>query len=174
MGQYGAMIADAASVGLRYATRLTTDIPATRFARLAAPAGRVVQANHPAFSLGHLCLYPVRVQQLLGFDTSDTRPPEGYEKLFSKEATCQDDPAGSIYPSSAELLPFFERSYQAALLALREVNDEQLLAANPVQTPLQSVCPTLGAILTFYVSGHVTTHLGQVSTWRRMEGMPPA
>jgi hypothetical protein len=174
MGQYGSMIADAASVGLRYAQRLLTNIPESRFARLAAPGGETIQSNHPAFVIGHLCLYPVKIMQLLGRDTSQVLPPAGYEALFSKDATCQDDVAGDRYPPAEELVQFFESSYDAALNALRSASDEQLAAENPLDTPMKQVCPTLGSMLTFYVTGHVTTHLGQLSTWRRMEGLPAA
>ncbi len=173
MGQYGSMVADAATVGLRYANRLITGVPADRFARMSAPAGQTIVSNHPAFALGHLSLYPIKVLQLLGQDTASVQPPSNFEQLFSKDAKCQDDTAGTIYPSSDEIVAFFNSSYQAAIDALRKASDEQFTVDNPVDTPIKQVCPTLGAMLTFYVTGHVTMHLGQLSTWRRMEGLPP-
>jgi hypothetical protein len=174
MSHFGAMIADASGVGLRYASRLIHGIPEGRFARLATPGGQVVQSNHPAFVLGHLCLYPVKVTHLLGYDSTTVKPPEGYEQLFSKDAKCVDDPTGSIYPPSEQIIQFFTTSYAVALEALRNANDAQLSAENPVDTPMKQLCPTLGSLLTFYMTGHVTTHLGQLSTWRRMEGLPAA
>ncbi len=175
MGQVGPTLADAASVGLGYASRLLTDIPQDRFARLAAPGNQVIQANHPAFILGHLSLYPWKVVQLLNFDADITRvkPSENYESLFSKQATCVDDPQQSIYPASDEITAFFEGSYQIALDALRSASDEQLAAPSPDDSPMKKKCPTLGGVLAFYVTGHVTTHLGQLSTWRRMQGLAP-
>lgn len=170
----GSMIADAASLGPRYAQRLLSGIPADRFARLSAPGGTTVEANHPAFVLGHLCLYPVKVLDLLGLDTSTAAPPESYERLFSKDAKCVDDPTQSIYPASEQIVALFEKSYASALDALRNATDEQLAAENPLDTPMKQLCPSLGGLLTFYMTGHVMTHLGQLSTWRRMEGMPPA
>lgn len=174
MTSYGNMIADASTVGLRYAQRLLKGIPPERFARFATPGGETIAANHPAFIVGHLCLYPAKVVQLLDYPSSDAQPPADYERLFSKDAQCQDDRDGSIYPAADALTAAFERSYAAALTALRAASDAQLSAENPVDTPMKQVCPTLGAMLTFYVTGHVTTHLGQLSTWRRMEGLPPA
>ncbi|MGN6136842.1 MAG: DinB family protein [Aureliella sp.] len=174
MGKIGAMIADASTVGLRYAKRLVESIPAERFARLAAPGGQPVQSNHPAFNIGHLTLYPLRVVELLGADTSAAAAPANFTVAFSKEAQCADDPDGTLYPSKQELLEVFQRTYDAALEALRSCDDELLLAPNPVDTPMKNVCPTLGSMLAFYMTGHVTSHLGQISTWRRMEGLPAA
>lgn len=174
MGQIGFIIADTASVGIRMAGRLVTDIPAERFGRFAAPAGQTIRSNHPAFALGHLCLYPAKVYQLLGQDPTDVQPPTHYEKLFSKDATCQDDADGTLYPTNAEIIDFFNRSYTAAQTILRSASDAQLSADNPLDTPMKQLCPSLGSLLNFYMSGHVTTHLGQISAWRRMDGMKPA
>lgn len=174
MGQIGAIIADASTVGLRYGKRLLDSVPEERFARLASLGGQPIFANHPAFNVGHLTLYPVRVLELLGADKATATPPANYQVLFSKDARCTDDADGSLYPPKAELLEVFQRTYDAALAALRACDDQLLLAPNPVDAPIRSVCPTVGSMLAFYMTGHVTSHLGQVSTWRRMEGLPPA
>jgi hypothetical protein len=168
MGQFGAMIADAADVSQRYAKRLLVGIPADRFARFAAPGRQVVESNHPAFILGHLSLYPANVVRLLGLDIATV------VALFSKDAKCQDDAHGIIYPSMQEVSRVFFSTYEIALSAMRDASDSQLTVENPVDTPLKQVCTTLGSLLGFYLTGHVATHLGQFSTWRRMEGMPPA
>lgn len=174
MASCGMTIAETASMGPRYAKRLVDGIPTDRFARLSSPGGHVVQANHPAFVLGHLCLYPVKVLEHLGVDSTAVKPPAGFEELFSKNATCQDDPNGSLYPPADQLMSFFDESYAAAIEAIRQAPDELLSAPNPVDTPMKTVCTTLGSLLAFYLTGHVMTHLGQLSTWRRMEGLPPA
>ena len=173
MGTTGAIIAQAAAMGPRYASRLIEEIPAERFGRFASPGGQVVEANHPAFILGHLCLYPQQVLDFLGQDPAPIKPPENYTELFSKKAKCQDDADGSLYPHKEELVAFFMNAHEAALDTIREATEEQLLSGNPVDTPLRKVAPTLGGLLTFYLTSHVMTHLGQLSTWRRMEQMPP-
>ncbi len=174
MGQFGAMFADAATVSQRYAKRLLVGIPVDRFARCAAPGKEVIESNHPAFILGHLSLYPVQVLRLLGQDTASVQPSDRFAKLFSKDAKCQDDAHGIIYPSMQEVSDVFFSTYELALTALRDATDSQLSAENPVDSPIKQICPTLGSMLGFYVTGHVAMHLGQLSTWRRMEGMPPA
>lgn len=174
MALIGSIIADAASVAQGYAQRLLKDIPEDRFARFSSPGDNAITANHPAFIYGHLALYPAKVMELLELELGATQPTEEFETLFSKTATCQDDPEGSLYPSPDAIVAFYTASYDAALSALRAASDEQLGAENPVESPLKQKCPSLGALLNFYMLGHVTTHLGQLSTWRRMEGMPPA
>jgi len=174
MGQIGAMVADASGVGLRYGKRLVDSIPEERFARMSSPGGQLITANHPAFNMGHLTLYPSRVLEMLGVEATPALPPTHYSGLFSKDAVCVDDDQGHKYPGKLELMEVFYRTYEVALAALRASDDAQLLAPNPVDTPLKNVCPTLGSLLAFYMIGHVTSHLGQLSTWRRMEGMPSA
>lgn len=170
----GALIADAALMGPRYAKRLLAGIPENRFARLSAFGGTSIQSNHPAFIVGHLGLYPVKVLELLGSDGASAKPPAGFSELFSDKATCVDDPDSTIYPSADALVPFFEDSHAQAIEALRNATDEQLSADNPVDTPMRTVCPKLGSLLAFYMTGHVMIHLGQLSAWRRMEGLSPA
>jgi hypothetical protein len=167
-------MADVAGVSQRYARRLLVGIPVDRFARFAAPGKQVVESNHPAFVLGHLSLYPVNVVRLLGLDTASVQPTDRYAALFSKDAKCQDDAHGIIYPSIQEVSNVFFSTYEIALSAMRNATDSQLAVENPVDTPLKQVCQTLGSMLGFYLTGHVAVHLGQLSTWRRMEGMPPA
>lgn len=174
MGQIGQMIAASASRTPLYAERLIKDISPAAFARLARPGGVVVQSNHPAFILGHLSLYPALVLSQLGRPAGDAAPPPSYEPLFKAGATCQDDPDGRIYPAMSELVPFFFRSTQVAMNAVAEASDEQLLAPNPAEGRSRELCPTIGAVIGFYLNGHAMSHLGQLSAWRRMMGLPAA
>ncbi len=174
MGQIGKMLADASSLGPRYVHRLCKDIPAEKFGALATPGSVSVDSNHPAFVIGHLCLYPARVLEFLQVPVGDVAPSENYQKLFSKEAKCVDDSAATLYPNKEELLAFFDLSYQRALEALRQADDELLLRENPVESPIKALVPTLGALISFYMGGHVMGHCGQISAWRRMQSLPPA
>ena len=174
MGNIGNSIADSASMGPRYLKRLLVGINDERFARFATPGGKVIDANHPAFILGHLCLYPVKVLELLQMDRLGVEPSERYIQVFSKDAKCVDDAAGSIYPARSDIVQHFEEYYELAIAAVRTVPDEQLSAPNPVDSPMRQVLPTLASVINFYLTGHVQMHLGQLSTWRRMEGLPPA
>lgn len=166
--------ANIATAGVGYIHRLLKDIPAERFGRLAAPGGTPIPSNHPAFIVGHLSLYPQKTLEFLGMDTSPVQPPSHYEELFSKLAQCQDDSEGSIYPHRDEIVATFDQGYQVAIEAVRNASVEQFAQDNPVDSPLRKSCPTLGDLLTFYLTNHIAIHAGQMSAWRRMEGMSPA
>ena len=174
MGTIGNLIADAASIAGKYQKRLTTDIPDSLFGRLVVVDGKAIQSNHPAFILGHLSLYPAKAMKLLGLPLGTTLPSDRLESIFSKETSCVDDITGDIYPSKQEIVLFFESSYEVALNAIRNAPDDRLLSENPTEGPIKKNCPTLGSMLAFYMDGHVMMHLGQLSAWRRFQGLPPA
>lgn len=168
----GNCIADSLTLSLRYADRLLKDIPAERFARFAVVGGTTVASNHPAFILGHLTLYGPRMVTHLG--GRPTPPPPGFEAACSKEATCVDDPAGTIYPPRDAVVAAFRTACEEAIAALRAAPDDVLQQPNPAEGRMRELFPTLGSVHAFYAGGHMMGHLGQLSAWRRMEGMTPA
>ena len=172
----GNCIADSLQLSLNYADRLLAGIDAGRFGRFAAvgPAGQAtaVESNHPAFVLGHLALYTPRMVSQLG--GTPTPVPARFESVFSKEGKCIDDPTGSVYPPMAEVVEVFRRGCQEAIAALRAASDDLLQRPNPAEGRMAQLFPTLGSLHGFYAGGHMMMHLGQVSAWRRMEGLGAA
>jgi len=164
-------ISDSLQLSIGYAETLLKDIPADRFARLAAPGGQVIASNHPAFVLGHLSLYGGRIAELSGA----TAPaiPDGFHAAFSKDAQCVDDPGGTIYPAMDEIVAFFRETYAASQKAVLAADDETLSRPNPV-AHMAKKFPTAGSMASFMGAGHMMLHLGQMSAWRRMEGLGPA
>lgn len=174
MGHIGQTIAAPGKLALLYAERLLAGVKAEQFGRLARPGGVVVQSNHPAFVLGHLCLYPPRMMQQLGQPPGPAACPAGYEALFKAGVECQDDPDGRRYPPMTELTDRFFTGYKPAISAVEAASDEQLLGPNPAEGRLRELFPTLGQAFAFYLGGHTQSHLGQISAWRRMMGLPAA
>lgn len=170
----GQTIATAGKMVPMYAERLLAGVEAKVFARFATVGGKVVQSNHPAWAYGHLALYPAKVMEHLGREAGAARVPAGWEALFKNGVECRDDPDGRVYPSMAEVVKFFHASYGAAIGALAEADDAALAGPNPTEGRMRELFPTLGSMLLFYMSGHPQIHLGQVSAWRRMMGLPPA
>lgn len=170
----GNVIADSLQLSLSYAERLLKDVPADKFARFATPGGQLVESNHPAFVYGHLSLYGPRILDQLGRGSATVTIPPRFMELFSKDAKCVDDPAGTLYPSMQEITERFSAGYKAASSVLREISDEALNQPNPLPAPMSERFPTLGSLQTFYCGGHLMMHLGQISAWRRMMGLPPA
>jgi len=170
----GNTIGDSLSLSLANARKMLTGVTPLNFARYATPGNQVVESNHPAFVYGHLSLYPARILDQLGVDSSAISPPARFQELFSKDATCQDDPTGSIYPSQAEVTEVFFRGYEKCLEILRNTPDEAFQIPNPTPGRMTELFPTLGSMQAFYVGGHLMLHIGQISAWRRMQGLGPA
>tara|TARA_R110002049_G_scaffold4601_5_gene32008 strand:+ start:19595 stop:20119 length:525 start_codon:yes stop_codon:yes gene_type:complete len=169
----GPMISASARLGIGYVERLLKDVTPENFARLAKVGDTTIESNHPAFILGHLSLYACRVIDQVGQDATAYEPSEAFEKVFSKDATCVDDPHGTIYPPMDEVVSAMLESYRAAADALDAADDAVLMEPNPNEA-MRGKFPTKGAMMAFYVGGHVMLHVGQMSAWRRAMGLGPA
>jgi hypothetical protein len=172
MSQLATAIHQSLQLSLGYAERLLTEITADQFARFATPGGKTVVSNHGAFVYGHLSLYPSRILTQLGVEA--TPVPAKFEDVFSKDATCTDDPESNIYPAMEEITSVFFDGYKSAGKAIVEAVDETLLQPNHGSGRIVELFPTLGSMHNFYVGGHMMIHMGQMSAWRRMLGLGPA
>ncbi len=170
----GDTIGDSLSLSLAYGRRMLTGVTPLIFARYAHPGNQVVESNHPAFVYGHLSLYASRIIEQLGGDASAVTPSAKFQELFSKDAKCQDDPTGTIYPGQEEVTEAFFKSYEACLAVLRSTPDEAFQKPNPAGGRMTEMFPTLGSMQAFYVGGHFMMHIGQISAWRRMQGLGAA
>ncbi|MEM9415462.1 MAG: DinB family protein [Planctomycetota bacterium] len=166
-------IAACATRALGLAEGLLNGIDAQRAARFTHGANGPVNANHPAFVYGHLSLYNAMLIGMLGKDASDAQVPVTYEGLFKHGVECVDDPNGDIYPSLDEVVENFKRGTQAAIKAVESCTDDELNAQTPDEG-FRTLAPTVGGIANFLLNDHTMFHLGQVSTWRRCEGLGSA
>ena len=163
MEQIGQMLAAGGGMGQLYARRLLRGVTPKNYARLAKPGGTLVQSNHAAFVLGHLGMYPAKVLERLGHSAGATACPAAYAGLFEAGAECRDDPEGSIYPALRGAYPALLRRLCGGACAVGEADDALLLSPNPAEGRSRELFPTIGAMLGFYVGGHVMSHLGQFS-----------
>ncbi len=170
----GQTIADSLSLSLSYSRRMLTGVTPEQFGRLARFGDQVIDSNHGAFVFGHLALYGSKIVEQLGGDAGAIAVPPSFATVFSKDAKCVDDPSGTIYPSMDEVTSVFFQGYEAAIVALQAAPDEVFQKPNPGQGRIAELFPTLGSMHTFYCGGHLMMHMGQVSAWRRMLGLPPA
>lgn len=169
----GESIAASAGLAVSYADRLLTGVTADKFARFAPVGNSVVTSNHPCFILGHLSLYAPRVVAELDGDAKAIQPSETFVTAFSKDAVCVDDPDGTIYPAMDEVVSAFRSSHQVAIDLLPTVEDSVFHQPNP-NDAMREKFPTIAAMHSFYLGGHIMIHMGQFSAWRRMMGMPAA
>ncbi len=74
--------------------------------------------------------------------------------------------AGRLVPKRA-----VEQGYQRVRQKAATANPEQL--SRPTTNPVtKETLPTLKEMVAFVLSGHMGVHLGQLSSWRRLIGLP--
>jgi hypothetical protein len=147
---------------LRYCRMLVGDVPDERMAEQPLPG-----VNHPAWVLGHLAFSADRARGLLG---AEKELPPTWVSLFgpgSKPSTSRSD-----YPSRDELLRAAEQGFERLRQQAATATSEQL--AQPSTNPTtKDALPTVRDGVAFLMTGHLGVHLGQLSSWRRMIGLPP-
>jgi len=168
----GNVIADSLQLSVGYAERLLKSVSPDRFARFATVGGVVVESNHPAFIYGHLSLYAPKILRLIGHPAPPV--PDQFEVRFSKDTACVDDIDGDLYPPMDEIVAFFLEGHRMVAGALRGTPDSVFDQDNPATGRMKELFPTIGSAQAFYCGGHMMMHLGQMSAWRRMEGLGAA
>lgn len=171
----GKQIAAAGQLTVAYGEAMLKGVQPEQFARLAiGKDGQPVQSNHAAWAMGHLTMYSSRCMDLLGLPQGVTAKPAGWEELFKNGTECKDDPSGKIYPPMGAVSKHFVEGYKAVLAALPSVPDEVFARPNPAEGRMKELLPTVGAVVSFLMTGHAMSHLGQVSAWRRFMGLGSA
>ncbi|MBL8762781.1 MAG: DinB family protein [Phycisphaerae bacterium] len=148
-----------------YGLRLIEDLSARDW--LAQPDGvrGSARLNHPAWIFSHLNLYhPICEALLRGEPIEDP-----IEHRFGPRSVLSDDVADFAPPES--LRAGFERGHERVIAALRAAEDGDLGAPTPV---VRWAClyPTVGDLLLTLMVKHESHHLGQLSAWRRVRGLP--
>jgi hypothetical protein len=156
-----------------YAEKLLEGITPEMFARYPVVNGTQITINHPAFVFGHLALYPSLMAEMTGISGKGMEIPASYPDLFRMGVQCQDDPAGSIYPTMDEIVNVFFSGTDALIASLDFIAPESLDVdlENPSR---RERFGTVGGFLTYVLLAHPQSHLGQVSGWRRCMGLGPA
>jgi len=158
MKQY---VLTAFAFNLQYTKMLLADVPQEKMCE--QPGGLT---NHPAWVVGHLGTTCNFIGSILGFDP--VCPPD-WETLFGRGSQPTND--RSQYPNKDELLKKLEEGHTRAAKAFDEATDGDLQKTNPVEE-LAPMFPTVGDLAVFVLIGHEATHLGQLSAWRRAQGLP--
>ena len=154
------------------AEKMLKDIRPEQFAILASPGGVQVESNHPAFVYAHLGLYPARVLTFMGQDVSKLQAPAGLELCKAGEP-CKHDPEGTIYPKMSVIVDHFFKSHDLVMNLLPGI-DDSVFSQDMQDERARQYFPKVGMGVTFMMTSHIMNHLGQVSAWRRMMGLPGA
>jgi hypothetical protein len=147
---------------MQYCRRLVGDVADERMAEQP-----IAGVNHPAWVLGHLAWTADRALEMLG--ASAMIPPE-WVSLFGRGSTPSN--RRTDYAPKDELLRAVEQGYELLRQKAAAASPDQL--SRPTTVPLaKETLPTSKELLTFLITGHMGVHLGQISSWRRIIGLPP-
>jgi hypothetical protein len=147
-----------------YGPKLVSDLSDEQMVAQPAPAGQA-PSNHPAWVLSHLNAYLSVIEAIVAGQTFDD-PKEHPFGMMSKPAA-----DASLYPSKAELVATFTTGHERIAQALSEAPAD-LLQQTITLPRWKEVMPKAGIALPYLMLNHENLHLGQLSTWRRVQGMP--
>ena len=146
-----------------FAHLLADPVPAERFTEQPAPG-----VNHPAWIVGHLAF---AADVGLKICRAPTVCPADWDAKFGIGSTPAADPGA--YPPKAELLATYDLAHQKLTAAVPAADPAVLASPQPLDF-LRPHIQTMGELLAHILSTHEAFHLGQLSTWRRVQGFPSA
>ncbi len=121
--------------------------------------------NHPAWVLSHLNAYhPVIVSIIKGELFDD---PKGYP--FGMQSKPEGD--RSVYASKDQLVADFVAGHKQVAEALGSATDAVFDQPIALERWAQFM-PKAGIALPYLMLVHENTHFGQLSAWRRVQGLP--
>lgn len=150
-----------AADNLFYAEALVSDI---EDAKMANQPGGV--KNHPAWTLGHLCVGQDIILQMLEMPSAID---PSWLRLFGPGISPTDDRLN--FPLKIELINALKVAHDKVAEGVREHFERRSSATNPIP-PLAERFPTVGDLVLYFLTTHEATHLGQISAWRRAMEMP--
>lgn len=145
-----------------YAERLVADLSEADMVSQPVPG---VVMNHPAWVLGHLSAYPPVLTTML----SRLKPEDPKDHPFGKESRPQGDV--SVYGSKASIVGEYLRVHDELAATLERVDAAVL--HDPIGVDRwRERFPTVQDASFYLMTSHESTHLGQLSAWRRAGGRP--
>lgn len=153
-----------AKKNLDYGQRLVADLTDDQMILQPAPDGEA-PANHPAWVLSHLNVYmPLLSSAIEGKTFDDPKDhPFGMQSKPLADA--------SVYDSKEKLIGDYVAYHNRVIQQLESAD------AGVLETPVQlarwqAIMPTVGVCLPYLLCNHENLHLGQISAWRRIQGLP--
>jgi hypothetical protein len=124
--------------------------------------------NHPTWQVGHMATVRFFITKTL---ETPADFPEAWLPLFSPQSVPTAEAAR--YPQKDELIATFKQVHRAAVDALKRATPSQLGAAHGIAN-LNALGSTVGLLVSTTLTMHDGLHLGQLSDWRRVMGLPRA
>ncbi len=143
-----------------YANKLVADLSDEQMVAQPQPG-----MNHPAWTLSHLNAYhPVILGLLRG-----EKPEDPLNHPFGQKSKPVADV--SAYPNKAALIAAFNEGHDQIAAYLRQ--EGEAVVSRPMTIERwQGRWDVVGKCLGYLMLYHESTHLGQLSAWRRVQGLP--
>jgi len=122
--------------------------------------------NHPAWILGHLAF---AADGLIGLLGGEKQTDADWTTKYGRDSKISGERAD--YPSLDEMRRVFLETHARARELASTADPERMLRPNP-NARMRERLPTIGGMCAFLMTGHLAFHLGQLSAWRRMRGLP--
>lgn len=125
------------------------------------------KTNHPAWVLGHLLMVEANFLALLGgtAPTLDTN----WKEIYGRGSTPAADK--SRYKPKQFYLDHLAAAREQIIARLKTIRPEDLARPHPDPTRRERF-PTIGHTIFMYGTWHEGYHAGQLSAWRRVQGLP--
>ncbi len=146
-----------------YAAKLIADLSEDQM--IAQPSGSAAVANHPAWVLSHLNVYlPIMEALIEGRAFEDPKTHE-----FGMQSKPELD--RSRYAAKDRLITEYLSGHERVIDKLRAGGPAALELPTSLER-WQPLMPQVGIVLPYLMLVHENTHLGQLSAWRRILGLP--
>ena len=147
-----------------YAQRLVADLTEAQMTAQPAPSDST-PSNHPAWVLSHLNAYLPVIQSLIRNETFEDPKNHPFGMLSKPEADA------SIYADKESLLKEWVEGHEAVRQLLQSA-DDSIFENDTLLERWKGPMPKVGIALPYVMLCHENIHLGQLSAWRRIQGMP--
>jgi len=145
--------------------KLVADLSDEQLVRQPAP-----NTNHPAWVLGHLLQVEHTFLNLLVPTATAPLITDAWKATYGGGSTPSAD--RSLYQPKAFYLEKLAALRTQIIEKLRTMSVADLDKPNPFEARRERF-PTVGHQLLLYGTWHEAYHAGQLSTWRRVQGLPP-
>jgi uncharacterized damage-inducible protein DinB len=128
------------------------------------------KTNHPAWVLGHMLVVDAGFYKTI----SGTPAPDYVDETFNAIYGNKSEPTSekARYKPKQWYLDRMADLHNKIIARLKAMTPEEWDGPHPDETK-RTRFPTLGHQIAFYGIWHETYHGGQLSTWRRVLGLPP-
>jgi uncharacterized damage-inducible protein DinB len=147
--------------------KLVADLSDEQLVKQPAP-----KTTHAAWVLGHLLVVDYAFLTVL--NGGKPQAPAWIDETFRAIYGAKSEPAAdpSKYQSKQWYLERLAVAHEQVIAKLRTINPADFDAPHPDPARRERF-PTVGHVIPFYGIWHESYHAGQLSTWRRVQGLPP-